>query len=323
MNQVKTTPKDFFLWAGAMVTLYGSIIAFINLLFGYINYAFPDALNNYYYGNPYDSGISYWMAAFIVFGTAAVGLLRVIHKTIERDPSRADIWVRRWALYLTLFIAGITILGDLVVLLNTFLAGEDVTTRFLLKVAVVLLVAGGAFMHFLADLRGYWVAKPMRANSVTTAVALVGILAIVAGFFIVGTPWQARLYRFDVQKVNDLQNIQSQIVGYWQQKQKLPSQLSDLSDSLSYNTLPSDPQNGEQYAYKTTGALSFELCAGFNAPSQGTLQDNYPKYRLTTPAPMGGGKATPDNWQHAAGDVCFERTIDPERYPPYPATLKQ
>jgi cytochrome c biogenesis factor len=224
MDKPKTTPKDFFLWAGAMVTLYGSIISFINLLFGYINYVYPIAATNYYY-SPYDSGISYWMASFIIFGAATILLLRVIHSTIHKDPTRADIWVRRWALYLTLFIAGITILGDLIVLLNVFLSGEDITTRFMLKVAVVLLVAAGAFMHFLADLRGYWSAQPMRANSVAAAVSLVGILTIAAGFFIVGTPWQARQYRLDEQRVGDLQNLQSEILSFYQQKQALPTRF--------------------------------------------------------------------------------------------------
>lgn len=311
MDTPKTTPRDFFLWAGAMVTLYGSIIAFINLLFTYINYAYPDVLNNYY-SNPYDSGMSYWMAAFIVFGAAAITLMRIIHKTIEKDSSRADIWVRRWALYLTLFVAGISILIDLIVLLNAFLAGEDLTVRFLLKVVVVLLVASGTFMHFLADLRGYWAAQRSRANAVTIAVSLVGILAIAAGFFIVGTPWQARQYRLDTQKVSDLQQIQSQIVSYWQMKQKLPAALSDLNDSLSYYTTPTDPETGQPYEYAVTGAVSFKLCTTFNAQDQ-----SYGGKGRAIPAPTMPAKyGVQDNWQHGAGHQCFDRTIDPELYPP-------
>jgi hypothetical protein len=310
MERPKTTPKDFFLWAGAMVTLYGSIIAFINLLFGYINYAFPDTLKNaYYYYNPYDSGVSYWMAAFIVFGAASIFLMRYIHTTIKKDSTRADIWVRRWALYLTLFVAGVTILGDLIALLNTFLSGQDLTTRFLLKVAVVFLTAGGVFMHFLADLNGYWAAEPKRANAVTIAVALVGVLTIVAGFFIIGTPQQARQYRLDETRVMDLQNIQSQIVTYWQQKNKLPGSLADLRDSLSYFTVPVDPATGEAYEYQPGEGMSFKLCTTFFANSR----DIGGKGQIMTrPVEYGVN----DNWQHGTGHQCFDRVIDPERYPP-------
>lgn len=323
VSTARATPRDFFLWAGAMVALYTSVFAFIALIFDYINYSFPDPLS-YSPADPYQGGIAYEMALFIVLAPVCIFLMRLIHRDIERDHSRGEIWVRRWALYLVLFVAGATIVGDLVTLLYTFLAGEEITMRFLLKVLVVLLVAMAGFMHFLADLRGYWEANPTKSKIVSVGVLVLGVVAIVAGFFIVGTPMQARLYRFDAQKVSDLQNIQYQIVNYWQQKQKLPGQLSDLSDSLSYDTLPIDSQTGEQYSYKSVGALSFELCASFNAQNQGSIQNNYSQSRLAVPVPVGGGKAAPDNlsadkagWQHAAGSVCFERTIDPQRYPPY------
>ena len=310
MEHPKTTPRDFFLWAGAMVTLYTSIIAFINLFFGYINYAFPNSLNNQYY-NPYYSGISYWMAAFIISGAAAVGLLRVIHMTIERDPTRADIWVRRWALYLTLFIAGLTMLGDLVALLNAFLSGSDLTTSFLLKVAVVLLVAAGVFMHFLADVWGYWAAQPRRANSVTIAVAIVGICTIAAGFFIIGTPWQARQYRLDEQRVSDLQNLQSEILSFYQQKQMLPSVLGQLQDPTLYYTVPVDPATGAQYEYIKDADLGFELCATFSADNQSGSP-----YVSQPMIPAGAYDSRNNNWAHGAGRVCFVRSIDPDFYPP-------
>jgi hypothetical protein len=322
MDKPKTTPKDFFLWAGAMVTLFGSVIAFINLLFGYINYTFPDALNNYAYVNPYDNGISYAMASFIIFGAACLVLMRVIHKTIEKDSTRADIWVRRWALYLTLFLAGMAILIDLIVLLNIFFAGEELTTRFLLKVAVVLLVAAGLFMHFLADLRGYWTKQPMRANSVTIATALVAVITVVAGFFIIGTPWQARQYRLDEQKLTDLQNIQYQVVYYWQQKQKLPTTLIDLTDSISGYSAPVDSQTGQPYVYQPTGPMSFKLCATFNAAGSQSGAGTYPI--VPEPAGLSGANGSGvENWQHSAGQQCFDRTIDPQRYPPITPPTKK
>src|SRR3989344_9571800 len=215
MERAKTTPKDFFLWAGAMITLYAGVVAFITLLFNYINYTFPDPLR--YYTDPYSSGIPYQMASLIVLTPVFLILMRIIRKNIERDPSRAEIWVRRWALFLTVFAAGATIVGDLIVLLTTFLSGEELTFAFLLKVLVVLLVAGAGFMHFMADLWGYWVQNPGRARMVNWSVGVLVIFAIIAGFFIVGTPGQAREYRLDQQKVNDLQSIQSQVVYYWQQ----------------------------------------------------------------------------------------------------------
>lgn len=312
MDKPKVTPKDFFLWAGAMIAVYASFFAFISLLFDYLNFAFPDPLS-YYPADPYSGGISYEMASLIVLVPLATWILLMIHRSIGRDPSRAEIWVRRWALYLTLFVAGVTVAADLIALIMYFLQG-DVTVRFLLKVLIIFLVVGAGFLHFLADLRGYWAANPSKSRMVASGVGVLVLASIVAGFFIVGTPWQARLYRYDDQKVSDLTSIQYQIVNYWQSKEKLPTTLADLQDPISGFIVPVDQQTNEAYTYQTTGALSFKLCATFNAETRPYVSST----RTVPVAPAGGvGKPISESWQHTGGETCFERTIDPDRYPPY------
>jgi len=312
MDKPKTTAKDFFLWAGAMVAFYWSVIAYIFLVFNYIDYVFPNALN-YYPVDPYQSGISYQMASIIVLLPIYMLLMWLIRKDISTDSSRADIWVRRWALILTLFVAGFTAAGDLITLLTTFLNGEAFTTAFLLKTLVIFLIAAGVFMHFIADLRGYWTLNPLRKRYVGIGVGVLALVTIVAGFLIVGTPAQARLARFDAQKVNDLQNIQSQVIYYWQAKQTLPASLTDLTKATTfYGPLPMDPETGELYGYEKTGALTFKLCTAFNTASRGTQAiEAQPVTARPTPA-----KISTDNWQHTSGMVCFDRTIDPAFYPP-------
>lgn len=310
MDKPHITPKDFFLWAGAMVTFYWSVIAYIFLVFEYINYTFPNALT-YYPTNPYESGISYQMASIIVLFPVYLLLVRLIKNDIARDPSRQEIWVRRWALILTLFVAGAAIVVDLITLLTTFLNGEALTTAFLLKVLVIFLVAGAVFLHFIADLRGYWSTHPARRTSVAIGVAVLGLATIIAGFFIVGTPAEARLARFDAQKVSDLQNIQSQVTYYWQAKQKLPENLDELNNPLSGGATLVDSE-GNPYSYQKTGPLSFKLCADFNSQSRSNVLTE----RLTPTMPVGVKTGIVDDWYHDAGQVCFDRTIDPAFYPP-------
>jgi hypothetical protein len=252
------------------------------------------------------------MASLIVLAPVFLILMRVIRRNIAVDPSRKEIWVRRWALFLTVFLAGATIVVDLIVLLTQFLRGEEITVAFLLKVLVILLVAGAGFLHFLADLRGYWEKNDDKARYVTYGVGVLVFVAIASGFFIVGTPQQARLMRFDEQKVSDLQTIQWQLVNYWQTKQTLPATLTETNDPLSGFVVPSDPQTGEPYEYQRTSNISFELCAMFNAKDR--YARVYPE-RPITPVPN-VAKAGGDTWEHGEGRVCFERTIDPERYPP-------
>jgi hypothetical protein len=315
MDKPKVTPKDFFLWAGAMAALFSSVFAFISLIFDYINYTFPDPLQ-YYSGDPYSSSISYEMASLIVLLPLFIVLMRIIHRNIERDPTRRDIWVRRWALMLTLFVAGAAVAGDLIALIMYFLQG-DLTVRFGLKVLIVLLVASAGFMHFIADMWGYWEQNPSKSRLIGWAVGVLAVITVVAGFFIIGSPWQARLYRFDEQKVSDLQTLQYQIVNYWQSKEKLPATLADLSDPISGFNAPRDAQTGAEYVYQSTGNLSFKLCATFNAEARSTQMNGVRSVpAMPTPVEM-GGKPIQDNWQHGAGEVCYERTIDPQRYPPF------
>jgi hypothetical protein len=313
MDKPRTTPKDFFLWAGAMVALYWSVIAFIFLVFNYIDYAFPNALS-YLAQNPYDSGVGNEMAAIVVLFPVYVVLMWLIRRDAARDISRKEIWVRRWALILTLFLAGVSIAGDLIVLLSTSFSGNELTAGFLLKTLILLLVAAGIFMHFIADFWGYW-DKNLRYNRFAGAAAgLLLALTVIAGFVMFGTPWQAREYRLDAQRVADLRNVQLYILQYWQSKDALPANLTDLNDPISSSEVPTDPQSGSQYGYKITGTTSFELCADFNASDYSATPYTQPEPANLYGVSSGGGIS--DYWGHAAGYICFDRTIDPQRYPP-------
>ena len=314
MNTHKVTPKDFFLWAGAMVALYWSIGSFLTLIFAYINQAFPDALDStqYYYYDPFSAAIRFAMASLIVLVPITVLLLNLIRRDIIKDHAKADIWVRRWAIYLTLFIAGAAMAVDLITLINYFLGGE-VTVRFILKVAIVLLVAAAVFMHFLADYWGFWIKYPGRARSVGIAAIVLVLATIGSGFLIIGSPNQIRMERLDAQKITDLQNIQYQVINYYQTKGRLPENLMEMNDPLSGSVIPKDAQSGQDYGYRVTRApYSFEVCADFNVASDGLSPDE------KSMAMHYGVTDMDQNWQHSASQTCFERTIDPERYPIFP-----
>jgi hypothetical protein len=310
MEHPKATPKDFFMWTGAMIALYGTAISFLGLIFGYIDHAFPNTLA-YYYADPYQGGVAYQMASLIVLAPLLLVLMRLIRRSIAQDRSRAEVWVRRWALFLTLFVAGATIAVDLIVLLTSFLNGEEISARFLLKVLVVLLVAGAGFLHFTADLRGYWARNPKYAHAVTWSVGALIAASVIAGFFIFGTPGQARQQRLDNQRVQDLMGIQWEVVRYWQNKQKLPASAADLEDPISGYNNPRDPQTGEPYEYVPGEGMSFSLCATFSAARNAALARG-------ESVPKGPYGVIESDWAHEAGHQCFERTIDPERYPPTP-----
>lgn len=311
-ERAHVTPKDFFLWAGAMVALYWSVIAFISLMLSYIDYAFLVSIASAPLDNPYQSGISFHMAALLVMFPIYVMISRLIHKDIHVDVSKANLWVRKWALILTLFIAGLSMAIDLIVLLQRFFSGEELTTAFLMKVTVVLLVAAFGFMHFIADYWGFWDKKDNAGKLAVIgyATGILTLACITSGFAIIGTPQHARMVHYDAQKISDLTNLQWQIVNYWQSKHVLPHTLADLNDPISQQVIPRDPQTNDWYGYTVKGTLSFELCAEFNTDSDTGSWSNtsspIPNYR----------SAQNNNWVHTSGHTCYTRTIDPQLYPP-------
>ncbi len=319
--QAKTTAKDFFLWLGALVALYTSATALIALLFDYINFAYPDVIASF--ADPYAGSVRIEMSLLIVATPTALILFRIIRRSLDLDSTKAGIWIRRWGLMLTLFIAAVVALVDLVTLINTFLGGE-ITTRFLLKIAVVLLVSGGVFLHFLADLKGYWQSERKKVLYIGSAAAVLVFVTIVSGFFIIGSPSHFRDIRLDTERTSDLQSIQYQILTYFQNKRTVPPALSDLNDPLVGFIVPVDPVTGASYTYSVISKTSFKLCAQFNAATPDMAgrgaTDVSTSYPTTLPSGY-GSKGISDVWTHDAGDVCFTRTIDPVLYPaPLPAS---
>ena len=180
------------------------------------------------------------------------------------------------------------------------------TTALLLKILSVLVVAGCIFCYYIDDLKDRLTSTRRNIWRLVAAVLVVG--SIVVGFSVLGTPQSQRMIRYDNQKVSDLQNIQWQIVNYWQQKGVLPSTLLELQDPISGFIVPVDPQTQSAYEYARTGTLVFNLCAEFNKSGQQQGDELVKVY----PASMGTGN---ENWQYEAGRTCFSRTIDPELYP--------
>lgn len=302
---IKTTAKDFFLHIAVVALLYAGTIALLNILFRVINVAFPQVNQYSYYGS---SSISFPVATLIVVFPLFLFLANVLRKGYVSDPSLKEYPVRKWLIYITLFIAGAVLAGDLVVLIYQFLDGQELTTAFLLKILSVFVVIGSIFGYYLDDLKDRLSGSRRNLWRIVAIVLVVG--SIVAGFSVLGSPQSQRMLRYDSQKVSDLQSIQWQLVNYWQQKGTLPATLAQLEDPISGFMLPLDPQTKTPYEYKKTATMSFDLCAEFNKES---AKDSMS--RIAYPEPVG---KTAESWQHEAGLKCFSRTIDPELYPVRP-----
>lgn len=318
----KTEPKDVFLHLLAIITLYASAGAFLIMIFQYVNILIPDLLTSGYYQlQSYYSSIRWSISSLIVIFPVYVWAGYYLNKIYSREPEKRNLRIRKWLLNFTVFAAALIIIGDLVTLIYNFLGG-DITAKFVLKIAAVFFVAVSVFFYYFWELKNWAKISDTARKIFIYSIITIIVLAVAAGFFIVGSPHEERLRRFDDQRVSDLQTIQGQIIYYWQNKEKLPATLNDLKDTISGFNPAKDPQTGEEYGYKIKEDLSpsgrspaggeFSLCANFSLPS---LEGGKPSVELPTYPPQYRPSGD-SNWTHGSGYVCFERKIDPELYRP-------
>lgn len=314
----KNLPRDVFLYLISIIALVVTAVSFGTLLFQYVNFYFPDIVSDPYGGRfQYSVQIRSSLAALIVFFPVYIWVLRFLKNDIAANPEKRDLKIRKWLLYLTLFAAGLAIIIDLIFLLNNFLQGE-LTLRFDLKVLSVLFIAGSVSYYYLNELREFKRVNGAGLKVFSWFIVIVVLASIVSAFFIIGSPKTQRLIKLDERRVNDLQYLQSQIVNYWQSKEKLPGTLDELKDDITGVSVPVDPKTGMAYEYGILGNLKFNLCAEFSASSK-EVQGNI-KYRYAVPAhDYLFGNTT---WDHGVGKVCFERTIDPELIKPFNKPIK-
>ncbi len=307
-TSTKASPRDFFLYLLSNVSLYYCAGWLVSLLYDYINYAFSSSSYSYYGASEWLPASMRWaIASIVIVFPVYIYITRMLNRELEANPEKRALRVRKWLIYLTLSLASVALVIDLIALLNQFLSGEF-TTTFILKVGAVGVVAGMVFAYYFYELRrDAGLAAPRRELFRWVALVFVAV-SVVTGFFVVGSPTDARNSQYDNRRISDLQELQSMVVGYYQRKQVLPTSSNDLKDPLSYAIVPTDPETGAAYPYRATGPRTFEICATFATDASGsgqTIPDSTPRHF---------GIAD-EYWRHPIGEACFERTIDPELYP--------
>ncbi|MCX6751684.1 MAG: DUF5671 domain-containing protein [Candidatus Nomurabacteria bacterium] len=329
-NKPKLNVGFFFLCLGLLITLITSVVSFLNLVFGTLNKEFPDVLNsNYQYGySTYDyDNIRMALATLIIFFPIFLAVSYFWRKYSKGEMGTFDQTIKKWVMYIILFLSSVVMVIDLVALVKYFIAGE-ITNRFIYKVLSVFVIAVLVGFYYILLVKG----KEKKSTGIIFG--SIGLILVIASvwysFSIMGSPAKQRLLRLDDRRVNDLQSIQYQVINYWQQKEKLPTKLSDLSNPMTGYSLPVDPEfaKGNTYEYIPKEKLKFELCATFALPmpkgwreySNGgrimpmIASDVKETSSISYPYPGGIN----ESWDHQTGRTCYERTIDKDIYRPFP-----
>lgn len=304
---MENTAKNFALQLGALIFLYISIGALINLLLSAITVMYPDTAQMPYEYTNATSSIRYSIAMLVVFFPAYAILTRMVNN-IRRTEHGTYLALTKWLIYLSLLVAGIALLGDLVAILLGFLNGE-LTVRFILKALSVFVVVGAAFGYYLLDAKNYW--QSHERNSVTygVVVGVLVVIAIVFGYSKIEAPTQVREMNLDAKQVNDLMIIQSRIESFNQLHAKLPATIEEAYDGLE---ITSAPEGRAPYTYTVIDPSKFKLCANFAYPTGTTDYYAFSQPILVEPMSI----KNPNDWTHSGGEWCFERIINTDQYTP-------
>jgi len=149
-NNSGSIARDTFIYLLTFITLLLWTQALGQIAFIYIDRFIPDALNRYY-GNP-SWQVAFCLSRLIVAYPIYLLLMRKLNKELVRHREKNYSGVRKWLTYLTLLIVSLIIIGTTIAFISSFLLGE-LSSRFVLKVLVVLLINGGILWYYSVWLR--------------------------------------------------------------------------------------------------------------------------------------------------------------------------
>lgn len=148
--RAQVSARDTFVYLVAFGALYVAVFALGNLLFQFVNLAFPDPLLDGRAG--IDGRIRWAIANLVVAYPLFLYVSYRIHRALSAEPARRSSPVRRWLIFVTLTVAVFVIVGDVIALVYSFLSGE-LTVRFGLKALIVAGLAGGVFGYYRTVVR--------------------------------------------------------------------------------------------------------------------------------------------------------------------------
>ena len=280
--------RDAFLYLLSFSTLATWATALGSLLFALINHWLPDAVSATGEAN-LRSSLTWQLACIAVAFPIYLAVMRTIVRETSADLERLQSGVRRWLTWLALLLTAGTMIGDLICFLDFFLTGE-LTLRFVLKCAVVFVIAGAIFAYYIASLRRTPPEPDAPVFRRDLAFAAGAAIAVVTVFWtalaVAGTPLVQRKIEADNRRVEELRRIAANIHNAYVQNHALPATLPAAEAS--------DPETRATYEYRPATGSRYELCAVFNSQSQ---------------------HEAGAFWNHSPGRNCF--TLDASQIAPF------
>jgi len=286
------SPREAFLYLLLFVALYLVAYNVGAILFAWVERLWPDpAMASYEGWDRTRDWVRWALASALVAFPVYLYTARTTGRAVAADPEKRNSGVRRWLTYLTLFNAACVLIGDFIVVLQGLFKGE-LTARFLSKAAIVAVIGGWLFTHYMGGLRRDESPAPRAAgpSQLARAAGALVVAVMLLGMWLAGSPATARRQELDQRRVRELFSISQSVEAEFQRSGRFPVALDDLVRHRPNSGLSlRDPVTHAPYGYAISDSVSYDLCARFDAPDS-----------------VGPYSSAVDNfWRHPAGEVCF------------------
>ena len=244
------------LFYGLLFIAFGMVAGnALALILGQINIWLPETRQ--YPGRGTD-GLRWSMAAIIVFTPVFWWLDRTDRQAQSADPARQHGFVRRWLSAVAMLFAVVSLLGNALFVIYTYLDGA-MTARFLAKSAAV----AGMSLVVLGYFRQAGEDGAKRPG--VTRWALIGTAALALGlaFWTVGGPAQGRAEQRDVWRVSDMRTLANDILSCDLANEPLPETLDPLRCASNPDRMTAMARD---ITYRRLSGTEFELCTRLEAP---------------------------------------------------------
>lgn len=146
--------REFFLYGLTFIALYIAAFSLGGILFQLINIYLPDpaARDFYYDASRFKDLLRGFASSLIVAGPIFFWLTSKLKREQRVNTALRVSALRRWLTYLTLLIASVVAISDVIGIIYNFLGGELVL-RIFAKMAAVLVIAAAVIVYYLRDVR--------------------------------------------------------------------------------------------------------------------------------------------------------------------------
>jgi len=296
MSQNSNNAKHVFFYLISFFTLCFTAIGIGQVIFQLINFTITESTPSYS-GEFQNDILRFAISALIIAAPIYYFATRKINSELAKKSLDPDAAIRKWLIYLAIFITSAVMIGDLIFTLNSFLAGE-ITLKFFLKALTILTISGSFSSYYFLDLKRKDLKRGLRMKIFGGAFIIVILACLTISFSMIDSPKKAREIREDRERISELQQINYSIGDFLRNEKKLPQNLDELVSEFSLREASLlDPVSEKKYEFEIIGSKKYKLCAEFthsNKNLEKQIRNNW----------------VDPQWSHVASRQCFEVKIN-------------